>query len=256
MGEVCEHLVEVVCGAAGQGQGVFEGDMVLSREQELVLERAAITEDGLAMDREPLDSAIVGRNYRWPNNTIPFEFSAEVPAHVAAKVRRVLAVLQAKLDSCLVFEETSMPATRVVVVAPEEPFCDSLVGHQGKGTQALHLGPGCIGAATIHHEFLHAAGVYHQQSRSDRDKYVQIVWENIKTGQGHNFKKYNTWEANNFGVPYDSSSVMHYPAYAFGKAFGKTTIKSLDGRKVGGCVGVDCLTPGDVLLVKRMYKCI
>ena len=42
--------------------------------------------------------------------------------------------------------------------------------------------------STIMHEFIHALGLYHVQSREDRDKYVEIKWDNIKEKVKHNFK--------------------------------------------------------------------
>lgn len=44
-------------------------------------------------------------------------------------------------------------------------------------------GAGCFRNGTIIHEFLHALGFYHQQSATERDDYVTIVWENIQAGQ-------------------------------------------------------------------------
>lgn len=64
--------------------------------------------------------------------------------------------------------------------------CHSAVGRRG-GRQALNLQPnepgvGCFRLGTIAHEFLHALGFYHQQSTSDRDNYVDIIWRNIDDG--------------------------------------------------------------------------
>lgn len=69
----------------------------------------------------------------------------------------------------------------------EDSGCWSYVGRSG-GRQTLNLqrsypGNGCFRNGTIVHEFLHAAGFFHQQSAPERDDYVEIVWENIQPGK-------------------------------------------------------------------------
>jgi hypothetical protein len=36
---------------------------------------------------------------------------------------------------------------------------------------------------TAMHEMMHALGIFHEQSRGDRDKFVRVRWENIIRGK-------------------------------------------------------------------------
>ena len=74
------------------------------------------------------------------------------------------------------------------------------------------------------HEFIHALGMYHVQSRTDRDTYVEIKWDNIPEDAKHNFKIKKTTRT--FDVPYDPLSIMHYSYNAFCKDCSKPTIVS------------------------------
>ena len=67
--------------------------------------------------------------------------------------------------------------------------CFSLVGrdYYTKGSQVISIGHGCLSNATILHEIMHALGFWHEQSRPDRDKYVEVFWENIMPGKFNPF---------------------------------------------------------------------
>ncbi len=60
--------------------------------------------------------------------------------------------------------------------------CYSNVGNRKMGKQELSIGANCDRLGTVEHEFLHALGFWHEQSRSDRDDYVTIVWDQIQEG--------------------------------------------------------------------------
>lgn len=62
--------------------------------------------------------------------------------------------------------------------------CFSPVGRQyaSPGAQELSIGIGCNHKGIIMHELLHALGFWHEQSRSDRDDFLEVLWENIQKG--------------------------------------------------------------------------
>ncbi len=62
-------------------------------------------------------------------------------------------------------------------------------------------------AGTLRHEMLHAIGLWHEQSRTDRDSFVTINTDCIQSGQTSQFDIQSG--ATSVG-PYDFNSIMHY----------------------------------------------
>ena len=78
--------------------------------------------------------------------------------------------------------------------------------------QPVSIGLSCPFSATVH-EIGHVLGFWHEQSRPDRDQYVNIHEENIRPGAERYFDIKT--DVNSLGVPYDFNSIMHYSATTF-----------------------------------------
>ncbi|XP_053714809.1 high choriolytic enzyme 1-like [Synchiropus splendidus] len=129
--------------------------------------------------------------------------------------------------------------------------CFSSLGRVG-GMQVLSLNRrGCLYHGIIQHEINHALGFQHEQTRSDRDQYVKINWENIDPQMAYNFYKQNT---NNLNTPYDYSSIMHYGRTAFSIAYGKDSITPIPNPNVqiGQRQG---MSYWDIMRINALYQC-
>ncbi|KAL4623000.1 hatching enzyme [Arapaima gigas] len=129
--------------------------------------------------------------------------------------------------------------------------CYSALGRTG-GKQLLSLNRnGCVYYGIVQHELNHALGFYHEHTRSDRDQYVRINWENVDPSQYHNFEKQKT---NNQNTPYDYGSVMHYDRTAFAIQNGLDTITPIPDPAVP--IGQrNGLSQIDVLRINKLYGC-
>jgi hypothetical protein len=128
--------------------------------------------------------------------------------------------------------------------------CGSYIGKQGYN-QIVYLPVDCFRKGTIQHEFMHALGIFHEQARSDRDRYVTINYKNVQSGTEHNFEKKKPSEAENLGTAYDYGSVMHYGENFYSKN-SNPTIKTKKGESIGQRFGAD---DQDIIDIRLLYQC-
>ncbi len=84
--------------------------------------------------------------------------------------------------------------------------CFSAIGMTG-GEQSVQLSPGCT-TATIIHEIGHTAGLWHEQSREDRDRYLTLNLDALDPVSRIQWEAHIT-DGDDQG-PYDFASIMHY----------------------------------------------
>ncbi|MBK9037913.1 MAG: hypothetical protein IPL83_01935 [Bdellovibrionales bacterium] len=119
------------------------------------------------------------------------------------------------------------------------------MGRQG-GAQPVFVQSGGCGLAADVHEILHALGFWHEQSRTDRDTFVEILYENIVEEYKDQF---DILPGVILGA-YDFNSIMHYGVKFFSKN-GKDTIRSRKGEKIKQIVPMSGL---DASGVQELYR--
>ncbi|XP_028417057.1 zinc metalloproteinase nas-14-like [Dendronephthya gigantea] len=215
---------------------LFESDIVLHKEENTVTKR----------------NARRSRKFLWQNKKVPYEITQElIDSWYGPTILK--AIDEFHRHTCVQFVSHTNEKNWIQFV--KEKGCWSSVGQNYwmSGPQKLSLGAGCNMTATVMHELLHALGFWHEQSRADRNNYVEIFWENIREGKEHNFMKENYFTVDHQDKPYDFQSLMHYGNSYFSKN-GMDTIRSIvqTDLKLGQRNGFSQL---DIDEVNDLYDC-
>ncbi|XP_008396351.1 meprin A, alpha (PABA peptide hydrolase), tandem duplicate 1 [Poecilia reticulata] len=206
---------------------LFEGDILLPKEK----------------------NALVNQRYRW-KFPIPYILGDDLDLNAKGCVHQAFEMY--RLKSCVDFKPYE--GEKTYIKFEKRGGCFSSVGDQQNG-QILSLGTGCDHKAVIEHELLHALGFYHEQSRTDRDDYVDIWLDQVTPGLEHNFNKYNDDFITDQNTAYDYESVMHYRPFSFNKNESIPTITTKIPEFYNIIGQYLDFSKMDTLRLNRMYNC-
>jgi len=186
----------------------------------------------------------------WRKGVVPYMFSPEFAKWSSYVWAAKEAMKVWSQTTCVKFVKRTKERDYVYFVSKNG--CYSYVGRIG-GRQEISLGTRCNWEGIAVHELGHALGFHHEQSRPDRDTYVEIRKGNIETGAYNpNFMKYSTSTIDSLGTPYDYGSIMHYGPYAFSKNLKATIVAKKPGAYFGQRVGPSKI---DIKQMRLRYSC-
>ncbi len=236
---------------ARAGHAILQEDIDLGRESQLwLLGRQGSVSwivGGLGGIRQPL-SVKAGSWWLWPGGVVPFEIDANsIPTGHRLRTAIQAAIADWNQTNVRFVPRNGEPDFVVFVRDQSIPGCgQSMVGRQGV-RQSIRLIADADSSCVIH-EMAHAVGIFHEQSRMDRDRYVEVLWDNVTDEARHNFDRHVS-DGIDLG-PYDMTSRMHYRTDSLSKN-GLPTLRSrIPGQSISSSV---TLSPADLAGLNQLY---
>ena len=241
---------------------LFEGDIVATRDEiistfdpEDIKAMMGVT---VTSEDASLQAATSGSKKLWPGAVVPYRLDPTFSTSRRAVIFSAMKEWSSK--TCLRFIVRKKQKD-YVYFTDDINRCSSHVGRKG-GRQNINIGAGCRRGSIIH-EIGHAIGFWHEQSRPDRDRFVNILRKNIIKGKSRNFMRRRHLEVDYQGTIYDYGSIMHYgrtffskckaPSYCPTITVNNPTAYAKQGKpNLGQRIK---LSTRDILQARRLYRC-
>jgi astacin len=225
------------------GMAIYDGDIILGPADTI----KPVSEKELAAQRESI--GMTSTYYRWPAGVVPYEIDPALPNQT--RITNAVDHWNTRLAGSLTIRPRNGEANYIRFTnSPNNGECWTYIGNIRVAGQIIMLGSYC-GTGAVIHEIGHAVGLFHEQTREDRDTYIRVNYANITAGMTGNFDKAPTI-SDDIGA-YDYGSIMHYSAYAF-STNGQPTIETIPA---GIAIGQQsALSAGDIAGARALYPAV
>lgn len=231
-----------------KGEYIVGGDVILSAEQIAFLNANRIG----SKDGPSTESTFTNEFQKlWPGGIVYYTIN---DASNSTTINNAIAHWQANTPIRFI-QRTSQNNYVNFSGQPDQGAGDSQLGMVG-GAQAIRLVTNAS-LRTVIHEIGHAVGLMHEQTRNDRDTYVNINYSNINKDWKYQYDTYDVQGRGGYQTgPFDFESVMLYPSFNSDAAYPGNTTPQIT-KKDGSGYSYNfygTLSQGDVNGVNYLYK--
>ncbi len=242
------------------GVGIYQGDIIFPAGR--VIGKASVRSNNLSAKGTVMQPGYcyayfigcVDRAHLWPNKTVPYAFDSSATPGIRTLVQQAAQVYLDRADIRLIPRTTEDDYVVIKGIPLDSTEGGSSAVGRVEGTQDLKLRlDASLGTAL--HEFGHALGLWHEQSRPDRDQYVTILSGNVQGKFSNNFELKDDPDVARANGPYDFGSIMHYSLNAFSKNNQPTIqVKNPAGVDLTQIGQRATLSAGDILALADLYN--
>jgi len=256
-GKWCKQSSQGIENRPMQRKDLFEGDIVIPKGSPLEVLKNPELLDVLGEEIH-LGLVLLGAT-KWDKGVVPYtiksgDYTKNETDIINQGMKLISDATKVRGRNCITFVKRTNQKDYILI--KKDDGCFSMIGRTGRGEQILSLGNGCLVPLIVSHELMHALGFFHEQSRPDRDDFIEIEFSNIPRDLYSQFRVYATGTST-LDFPYNYFSIMHYEWNAFAIDPKKPTIIPTNP-------GIQLLplwerpqrmNPMDVERIQRHYQC-
>nr|WP_276903956.1 M12 family metallopeptidase [Pedobacter kyonggii] len=236
---------EVTVAINSKREYVVGGDVILSKDQIAYLEYNKV---GDGKETTPRSTFTAEYQKLWPGGIVYYVINDA--AH-SSNILNAMSDWEASTPIRFV-QRTNQSNYVNFQGAPPNGGGDSQLGMVG-GQQLIRLAASAD-KSTVIHEIGHAVGLMHEQTRADRDQYINVNFSNINSTWSSQYATYNVLGISGFQIgTFDFNSIMLYRSYASEASVNGNTSPQMTRKDGSTWWDNDHLSQGDIDGVNYLY---